>query len=362
MKVLITGGCGFIGSNLVRALASEGIHRIRIVDDLSTGSRDALAAGCEFAETFAAGAMAEGPGVELIIGDVCDEDLAIRAAEGADAIVHLAANAGVALSVQDPRRDCRVNVIGTLNYLEAARKGRVKRLVFASSSAPVGECDPPIHERVAARPVSPYGASKLAGEGYCSAYFRTFGVETVALRFGNVYGPGSAHKSSVVAKFIATALAGETLEVYGDGGQTRDFLYIDDLVRAVLLAARSPGIGGEIFQIATGRETTVSEILQDVVAELRRAGIHDIEVAHREPRLGDVRRNFSDTSKAEKMLGWRAEVSRGEGIAKTVSWFLEKQAAASGSPIRPARVATRTHGVGLDSSRRAAARPEKIRE
>lgn len=324
MRWLITGGCGFIGSNLVRALISEGSHRLRIVDNLSVGSREALADVSDFVETSSnePQPMTNEPGVELVIGDIVDERLGLSAADGADVIVHLAANAGVALSVENPRIDCRVNVIGTLNYLEAARVRKVKKFVFASSSAPVGECDPPVHEKVAPRPVSPYGASKLAGEGYCSAYSRAFGVETVALRFGNVYGPGSAHKSSVVAKFITTALSGGTLEVYGDGGQTRDFLYIDDLVQAVLLAARSEGVGGEIFQIATGRETTVSELLNDVLKELRKSGIRDVKVRRGQPRLGDIRRNFSDTSKAERMLGWRAEVSRSRGIAKTVSWFL----------------------------------------
>ena len=133
----------------------------------------------------------------------------------------------------------------------------MKRFVFASSGAPVGEVKLPIHEELAPHPVSPYGASKLAGEGYCSAYYRTYGLETVALRFGNVYGPGSTHKGSVVAKFIRQALAGETLEIYGDGTQTRDFIYVDDLIKAIWQASRVPNIGGEESQIATNRETTL---------------------------------------------------------------------------------------------------------
>ena len=139
-------------------------------------------------------------------------------------------------SVENPRLDMECNVIGTLNMLEGARMHKVKRFIFASSGAPIGECEPPIHEEMAPHPVSPYGASKLAGEGYCSAYFRTFDVETIALRFGNVYGPGSGHKNSVVAKFIRQAMQGETLEIYGDGKQTRDFIYIDDLIQAICLA------------------------------------------------------------------------------------------------------------------------------
>jgi len=179
---------------------------------------------------------------ELIAGDILDEKLATKTAEGIDVIVHLAANAEVSASVENSKMDCMTNVLGTLNYLEAARINRVGKFIFASSVAPIGECDTAIHEEMAPHPVSPYGASKLAGEAYCSAYYRTFGIETIALRFGNVYGPGSSHKSSVVAKFIRQAMRGETLEIYGDGKQTRDFIYIDDLIQAICLAATRDGI------------------------------------------------------------------------------------------------------------------------
>ena len=157
--------------------------------------------------------------------------------------------------------------------LEAARKNSVKRFVFASSGAPVGECNPPIHEELPCHPVSPYGASKLAGEGYCSAYYRTFGVETVALRFGNVYGPGSGHKNSVIAKFIKQAMNGEPLEIYGDGKQTRDFIYIDDLIEAIRLSATVERIGGNVFQIATNTETTVREMTNKLLPVLSEFGI-----------------------------------------------------------------------------------------
>jgi UDP-glucose 4-epimerase len=177
---------------------------------------------------------------------------------------------------------------------------------------------------LAARPVSPYGASKLAGEGYCSAYFRTYGVETVALRFGNVYGPGSDHKNSVVAKFIQQALRGETLEIYGDGNQTRDFIYIDDLIGAIRSAVTTSCIGGEIFQIGTNRERTVAELVEKLLSILAQAGIKDVDVTHGPPRRGDVRRNFSYTSKARKLLGWQAQVELDEGLTRTVRWFTHK--------------------------------------
>ncbi len=328
MRWLITGGCGFIGRSLIQDLTAEGGHAIRVVDNLSVGSRADLAEAARFVEVPAEGLapLSEHPPepVELVVGDILDADLALAAAAGADVIVHLAANTGVAPSVENPRADCVTNVIGTLNYLEAARHAGVGRFVFASSGAPIGECEPPIHEELAPHPVSPYGASKLAGEGYCSAYARTFGVQTVALRFGNVYGPNSGHKSSVVAKFIRNAMAGEPLEVYGDGRQTRDFIYIGDLVRAIRRASEVEGIGGQAFQIATNAETTVGELVDLLVPLLGDAGFGDVEVRHGEPRLGDVRRNFSDTSKAARVLGWRAEVGLREGLRETLEWFTEK--------------------------------------
>ncbi len=332
MNWLVTGGCGFIGSALVRALAAEPGARVRVLDDLSSGSRSRLATAAAFRETPAAsaGPLGEAAGaepVELIVGDICDPATARIAARGADVVVHLAANTGVAQSVESPVADCVTNVLGTLYLLEAARAQGVARFVFASSGAPVGEVEPPIHEELAPHPVSPYGASKLAGEGYCSAYSRSFGLETVALRFGNVYGPGSDHKGSVVARFIRRALRGEPLEVYGDGRQTRDFVFVADLVRAIRAAAAAPGVGGEIFQIATQRETTVLELVEALVPALEAAGVRGIEIAHAAPRVGDVLRNYSDTTKAREGLGWRAETPLARGLALTVSWFLKNQAA-----------------------------------
>jgi UDP-glucose 4-epimerase len=268
--------------------------------------------------------MAPGSPVELVVGDILDEELALWAAQGVDVIVHLAANTGVAPSVEDPRSDCLANVVGTLNYLEAARRGGASRFVFASSGATVGEVEPPIHEEIVPRPVSPYGASKLSGEAYCSAYSRTFGLETVSLRFGNVYGPLSSHKNSVIAKFIKRALQGEVLEIFGDGTQTRDFIYVEDLTRAVRSATTAEGVGGEVFQIATNAETSVEELVEELLPVLAAVGIKDVEVRQTTPRLGDVMRNYSDTSKAARMLGWRSEVDLKEGLRRTVEWFMER--------------------------------------
>ncbi len=217
--------------------------------------------------------------------------------------------------------DCEVNVIGTFNYLEAARQNKVKKFIFASSGAPIGECEPPIHEELAPHPVSPYGASKLAGEAYCSAYNRTFKIETICLRFGNVYGPLSGHKSSIVAKFIRQARDSEVCEIYGDGSQTRDFIFVDDLIE-VIFKASIEDVGGETFQIATNKEHTVNEISEIIKLQLEQYYNINLQIKYVQPRLGDVKRNFSDTSKAHKMLQWKAIVSLDEGIKKTINWFI----------------------------------------
>ena len=336
MNWLITGGCGFIGTSLVKNLVSEGGHSIRVIDNLSVGTREDLARVCEFSElnpnALSSTSSVRSPesstsssAVQLIVGDILDEQLALRAAAGTEVMVHLAASTGVEPSVENPHLDCLTNVMGTLNYLECARHNGVKRFIFASSGAPIGECEPPIHEELAAHPVSPYGASKLAGEAYCSAYFRTFGIETVAFRFGNVYGPGSNHKNSVVAKFIRQAMQGEILEIHGDGQQTRDFIYIDDLIKAILVASTVKEIEGHVFQIATNAETTINKLVDKLLPILADYGIDEVEVEHTVPRQGDVRRNFSDTSKAKSKLGWQPQVKLEGGLKNTVSWFVGGQ-------------------------------------
>ncbi|MBK5920503.1 epimerase [Rhodothalassium salexigens] len=323
MRWLITGGCGFIGRMLIRRLVDEGGHAIRVVDNLSVGQPDALTAFTALTREDAErpGPMTDTPGVTLIEADIRDAAAMARVVDGAEVIVHLAANTGVEPSVKDPMFDCESNVTGTLNMLEAARHAGTDTFVFASSGAPAGEVEPPIHEELAPHPVSPYGASKLAGEGYCSAYARTFGVKTVCLRFGNVYGPGSTHKSSVVAKFIRRALAGEKLEIYGDGAQTRDYIFITDLVDAIVKAATVPDVGGEVFQIATAAETSVGEMVDKLLPVLEAHGVARPEVIHGAPRQGDVMRNYSDTSKARRMLGWQATHDLDAGLPKTVAWF-----------------------------------------
>ncbi len=336
---LVTGGCGFIGTNLIaRLLKNDPGTNIRVLDNLSVGTREDLATVCGFTESDISSLSPESSvhspqslvlstsedasSVQLFVGDIRDKETCLKCCKNTDVVVHLAASTGVPASIENPEYDMTANVIGTFNMLDAARRHRVKRFIFASSGAPIGECDPPIHEEIAPHPVSPYGASKLAGEAYCSAFFLTFGLETIALRFSNVYGPGSGRKNSVVARFIRRAMVSEKLEIYGDGKQTRDFIFIDDLIHAICLAATVGGIGGQIFQIATNTETTVRGLVDKLLPILADSCYEGIEVLHKNPRRGDVFRNFSDISKAREVRGWKPECRLEDGLNSTVRWFI----------------------------------------
>lgn len=322
---LVTGGCGFIGSALIHRLMGHGGVSVRVLDDLSRGSTGALPAG-SWREVLLGSLDASWlEGVEVVVAAVEDRQAVARCAVGADVVVHLAANAGIVQSLEDPHRDLEVNVLGTLNVLDGARLAGAGRVVMASSAAAVGTAEPPVSETTVPRPSTPYGAGKLAGEAYASAFAQAFGLETVALRFGNVYGPFSGAKDSVVARFIKQWMDGETLVVYGDGGQTRDFIYIHDLLDAVVRAASVPGVGGRVFQIANSRETTVNELARALQAAIGRMDMAEPRVEHGPPREGDVRRSWSDTRLARELLGWRAATSLDEGLEQTVRWFLQRR-------------------------------------
>ncbi len=321
MRWLLTGGCGFIGRTVIDLLLAEDeSHSIRVLDNLEASSRDDLATACSFTESDGSQPIGDGAGVELVVGDIRNLADVTRACAGAQTVIHLAANTGVQPSIEDPLRDCAANVQGIINTLEAARAAQVDGFVFSSSGAPLGEQDPPIHEEMVLKPLSPYGASKAAGEAYCSAYHGSFGVPTVALRFGNVYGPLSGRKQSVVARFIRRALEGKPMEIYGDGHQTRDYIYSVDIGRAILAGARA-GVGGEVFQIATHRETSVLEIAQALCPLLDELAGITPEVVHCAPLSGEMRRNFSDISKARRVLGWEPQMALDEGLRLTVEWF-----------------------------------------
>lgn len=326
MRWAITGGCGFIGRALIESLIQENGHKIRVLDDLSVGKLADLKKIAQVERKHIDSKSGDGWSInhiELFTGSICDNQIVDSFLDGADVVVHLAANTGVQPSIIDPLADCQTNIIGTVTMLQGCRTHKIKRFVLASSGAPLGSQEPPLHEELAPHPVSPYGASKLAGEAYCSAYYHSFGIQAVSLRFGNVYGIGSELKSSVVAKFIKRALEGKSLYINGDGSQTRDFIYISDLVNAIKLAATKNNIGGETFQIATAKETSIIElmtILKEVFAS------HELKVPKVEfgkPLVGDVMRNFSDTRKAKRILSWSPEIDLKTGLDVTLKSFLE---------------------------------------
>jgi len=296
--VLVTGGCGFIGSALVPQLLKQG-YTVRVLDNMSVGSAEDLS---DYA-------------VEIMVGDIRDKEAVSKAVAGADGVVHLAAQTGVIDSINAPEVDFEINAGGVLNMLLACREYKVPRFVFASSNAPIGENEPPVDETKPARPLSPYGASKLAGEGYCSAFNGSYGVGTVVLRFANAYGPRSTHKGSVVAKFLKDAASTGKLTIYGDGMQTRDFVHTTDLCGA-LIAALQSDVGGETFQIATGIETTVLDLAQMVQREFP-----DIEIVHEGQRAGEIIKNYSNIEKAQTILKWDPQVTLADGLAETIHWF-----------------------------------------
>ena len=304
-RILVTGGAGFVGANLVRKLLSER-YNVRVLDNFSSGRLEYL----------------DGLDLEIIEGDILDKRVVATAVSGIDAIIHLAAQTGVPGSLLDPYRDCEVNVMGTLNMLDAARHARVRRFVFASSNAPLGRQPPPATEDKAPLPISPYGASKLAGEGYCLAFQGSWGLGVVVLRFANLYGPYSAHKNSVVAQFFKDLMVQGRITIDGDGGQTRDFIYVDDLCLAVLFALESD-VSGDVFQIASGIETSIQE-LASLLQALTGEGI---DVEYGPPRQGDIRKNYSSIAKVRAILKWEPSTDLCDGLVQTHAWFQSNRSA-----------------------------------
>ena len=299
-RVLVTGGAGFIGSALVRLLVERG-DDVRVYDNLSTGSADLL----------------EGTGAELVRGDVRDAESLQRAAEGREIVFHLAAGTGVLPSIENPLADFDLNAGGTLAALWAARQAGAGRFVFSSSNAPLGAGAYPASEEKPVAPLSPYGASKATGEAYCSAFHGAYGLGAVAVRFSNAYGPRSAHKGNVIPLFLRRLLEGRELVVYGDGEQTRDFVYVEDLADGLARAAEVEGIGGEIFQLASGVETS----LNTLVSLLGEVMGREARVRHEPARPGEILRNYSLIDKARERLGYAPAVVLRDGLRRTYEWF-----------------------------------------
>jgi UDP-glucose 4-epimerase len=307
-RVLVTGGAGFIGSHLVDALLRRGAQ-VRVVDDFSSGREENLAQAIDR--------------IELLSGDFADPAIAERAVDGVDVVFHQGAVPSVPRSVAELVRTNRANIDGTLRILESARQAGVRRVVYAASSSAYGDTEVlPKVETMPANPRSPYALQKFAGETYARLYFELYGLETVALRYFNVFGPRQDPASTyaaVIPRFITACLRGESPHIHGDGEQTRDFTFVEDAVRANLAAAEAKDAPGRVFNVAGGRQTSLNallEAIQGIVGSRVRA-------IHEPPRAGDVRHSLADLTQARELLGYEPVIALDAGLRRTVESLQE---------------------------------------
>jgi nucleoside-diphosphate-sugar epimerase len=304
-QYLVTGGAGFIGSHLTEELVRRG-HRVRVVDSLVTGKRSNL-------DHIA--------GVEFLEGDLGDLDVARRAVADVEFVLHQAAIPSVPRSVKDPITSNRANVDATLNILVAARDAGVKRLVFAASSSAYGDTPTlPKHEEMPTNPLSPYALQKVIGEQYLRMFTRLYGLETVSIRYFNVFGPRqdpSSPYSGDISVFATALLENRSPTIYGNGEQTRDFTYVANVVDGVLRACEAPGASGEVINVATGGRVSLNQLFE----EMRKLVGADVRPKYAEPRAGDVRDSQADITKSQQLLGYQPIVSFEDGLRQTVDWY-----------------------------------------
>jgi UDP-N-acetylglucosamine/UDP-N-acetyl-alpha-D-glucosaminouronate 4-epimerase len=309
VKVLVTGGAGFIGSHLVERLLKEN-YEVRLLDNFSTGRRENI---LDLGE------------VEIVEGDLQSYERAHTAVRGCEIVFHQAALPSVPRSIQDPLTTNAANVIGTLNVLLSARDSDVRRIVFASSSSVYGANETlPKSEDLALAPISPYAVSKIAGEGYCRSFWEVYGLETVALRYFNVFGPRQDPRSqyaAVIPNFVTAFLANERPTVYGDGNQTRDFTYVGNVVDGTLRASQAEDVAGKTFNIACGEQVSINRLLD----ELRRLTGVDVEPHYVESRPGEVTHSQADVSRAERELGYVPRIALDEGLKLTIAHQRKEQ-------------------------------------
>ncbi|HLK56016.1 MAG TPA: SDR family oxidoreductase [Chthonomonadaceae bacterium] len=305
--ILITGGAGFIGSHLVRAFLADG-NQIRVLDNFSTGSRQNL--------------TEVEPSIEVIEGDIRNAETCAEACQGIETLYHLAALGSVPRSIEDPMTTNAVNVQGTLNLLVAARDAGVRRFVFSSSSSVYGDTPTlPKQETMRPSPRSPYAVSKLAGEEYCRAFSHAYDLETVSLRYFNVFGPRQnpySQYAAVIPRFVSALQEERQPILYGDGSQSRDFTYVANVVEANRLAGQAPGVTGEVFNIARGEQIAVKQVLAEIAAILHK----EYTPQYQPMRVGDVRHSLGDISAARERLHYNPEISFSEGLAQCVCWYV----------------------------------------
>ena len=303
---VVTGGGGFIGSHIVEELLRRN-ETVRIIDNFSTGKRENVQAFAGRAEVIEAD-IAEAPNLAQIL-------------KGADYVIHQAAIPSVPKSMIDPVKSHHANVDGTLRLLVACREAGVKRVVYASSSSLYGDSPTlPKHEEMKPNPLSPYGAQKLFGEMYCQVFTRAYGLETVSLRYFNVFGPrqdATSQYSGVLALFIPAVLQGRRPTIYGDGLQSRDFTYVKNVAEANLLACKVPGVAGQVFNVACGDRITVNSMLQ----QINKITGKDVTPIYADPRAGDIKHSQADITRAKEHLGYQPKVSFEEGLRHTIEWY-----------------------------------------
>jgi len=305
-QFLVTGGAGFIGSHIVRRLLADG-GQVRVIDNLATGKRERLR-------------DLEGA-IEFIEGDLADPSTCENALSGIDCVLHQAAVPSVQRSVKNPIETNKANVTSTLNLLEGCRKHRVRRFVYASSSSAYGDTPVlPKREDMPPNPLSPYALQKFVGERYCQLYFRLYGLQTVSLRYFNVFGPSQdpySEYSAVIPKFTTRLQRGESIVVYGDGEQSRDFTYVDNVVEANILALRAPRAAGSVINVGCGERITLNQLIKILEEILEVQATVDYQPA----RPGDVRDSHADISLAQDLLGYQPKVSVADGLRRTVTWL-----------------------------------------
>lgn len=306
MNYLITGGAGFIGSNIAKRLVAEG-ESVRIIDNFSTGKKRNIDDIRDKSE--------------LIDGDIRDAETVLMAVRDIDFIIHHAALPSVPRSIKDPIESNSVNITGTLNLLHAAKKRGIKRFIYASSSSVYGDTSVlPKREDMSPNPQSPYAVTKLTGEYYCNVFYKVFSIPTVSLRYFNVFGPHQDPESqyaAVIPRFIIAILNQKNPVVYGDGEQSRDFTFVDNIVEANFLSCKNDGVSGKIFNIACGERFTINRLLKELYSLTGKEG----NPVYTDPRSGDIRHSQADIRSAKEIIGYEPKVDFKEGLKKTVEWF-----------------------------------------